>query len=724
MEQNKLPSTPVQGSPQEDNQPVRTISPETLAKLGNSLNSMFSRYKADRQAVEQKWLRNLRQYMGVYDPDIERQLSPKRSKAYPRITRVKCISVLSRIMNLMFPGNERNWELKASPSADMNPDDVMEAIQKLQEKNEAEGVDIPVNDELIQNAVNMLAAERAKALAEVIDDQLQEIGGDQTLDYVALNRKVLMSGVLYGVGILRGPFVRIIPTTKWDIDETGQAVPVETETYKPLYEFLPVWDFYPDMSSKNLMVDADGYFTRVVMTRAQLRKLGERPDFFKEQIKKCISMHQNGNYTPQSFETELRAMGTKANVNDSKQSGNGKYEIICWHGPVSGQQLREVGADVSDDRLADDIMAEVWMIEGKVIKADVNAWRQMGDDVRTAHVFMFDEDDTSPVGNGLPNVMRDSQMAVSAAARMLLDNAGVVAGPNLELNTDLLRADQDLSGTHAYKVWYREGTGPDAQYPAVRNVELNAHLPDLLQVIELFMRFADQETFVGPATGGDMERGPSEPMRTAAGASMIRGDAALPFKDIIRNFDTFTQSVILSLVKFNRKFNPGAAAAGDYNVLARGATSLIAKEVRGMQLDILAQSLSEEERLYVDDAKMVEARFAVRDMQDMLVSGDEVSRRKAARAQQQQQMQEMQEKQVHAEVRKVLSDAYKNIAQGQKNTANADATAVQSVIKLLEAGLNEEVKNEELIQKQAERTGEPAEGLRAANANPLGLVGG
>ena len=49
-----------------------------------------------------------------------------------------------------------------------------------------------------------------------------------------------------------------------------------------------------------------------------------------------------------------------------------------------------------------------------------------------------------------------------------------------------------------------------------------------------------------------MAQAPSEPMRTAAGASMLRGDAALPFKDIVRSFDTFAAITI-----------PPAIAAGE-----------------------------------------------------------------------------------------------------------------------------------------------------------------
>jgi hypothetical protein len=87
--------------------------------------------RSDRRQQELKFIRNLRQYLGLYDPEIEKSLDPNRSKAYPRITRVKCISMLSRIMNLMYPGNEDNWTLEASPSAEMDPQDVAAAVNEL-----------------------------------------------------------------------------------------------------------------------------------------------------------------------------------------------------------------------------------------------------------------------------------------------------------------------------------------------------------------------------------------------------------------------------------------------------------------------------------------------------------------------------------------------------------------------------------------------------------------
>lgn len=671
--------------------PVKIIKASELAQLGQNLDKLFGQYRADRTLSELRWLRNLRQYLGFYDPDIEKEIASDRSMAYPRITRVKCISVLSRLMSLMFPGNERNWSLEGGASSDIAIEDVQEALQAALKADTANGEQPPPPDApYVMAAVKTLVDRRAKELSVLIDDQLQELGGDQTIDYIALNRKVIQSGILYGLGVLRGPYVRKEKGVTWSVNPmSGMPEPKETELHKPMFEFMPIWDFYPDMSAKTL-TGMDGYFTRMVMSRSQVKALTKRKDFFKEIIDKYLERTPLGNYRPQTFETELRSMGLKASVNEQKQETS-KFEIIVWNGPVGGNFLQLAGVDVEPDKLSEEIDAEVWMIGGSVIKADINPWHKLGVDVKTIHTFLFDEDDTSVVGQGLPNVIRDSQMSVCAATRMLLDNASVTCGPNIEVNTDLIRFDTDVSSVRAYKIWYREGTGPEAQWPAVRNMPIDAHLGDLMQLIELFMKFADAETFVGPATGGDIEHAPSEPMRTAAGASMLRGDAALPFKDIVRNFDQFTQSVIYSLVHFNRKFNPDQAPAADYNVVARGATSLIAKEVRGMQIDQLAVSMTPEEKINVDMRKFTEARFAVRDLMDMLVPPEEAARRQAAQDKSMQESQAQQTELTAANVRKLLSDAFKNVAQGQKNSAAADATTVDAALAILEKGMENEI---------------------------------
>lgn len=648
------------------------LTQEDLAPIRDKYRPLFDTFSNDRFQAEQRWLRNLRQYLGVYDPEIERTLANGRSRAYPRITRVKCLSVLARLMNLMFPGNERNWALSPGPEPDVSQEDALQAVQTFLMRQQEAGVQTPPTEEDLRQAVVEMAEKKAARLSSVIDDYLQEMGGDQTQDYINVNRQVVASGILYGTGVLLGPFAREQTQTRWQFG--GQVPQRVTEIkYKPQFEFVSVWDFFPDMNAKNLTSE-DGYFVRRIMSRQQVRKLAERQGFFPEIIRNYLSNEgAKGDYKPRQIDTELRNMGVQSNVN-AQPKESGRYEVLTWYGPVEVKHLVLARADIdlTAVSLEDEVPGEVWMVGGRVVAVMPSPWHILDANVRTCHTFTFDEDDTSPLGNGLPAVIRDSQLSICAATRMLLDNCSVVCGPNLELNVDLLRPDQDLTSVHAYKFWYREGVGAESQQRAVQNVAIDSHISELMTVIRLFMEFADSESFVGPATGGDMSRGPSEPLRTAAGASMLRGDAALPFKDIVRNFDRFTQSVIQSLVWFARLLGQHPDADGDYNVIARGATSLIAKEIRGMQVDQLAATLTPGEIEHVDARKLVQRRFEVRDMADMLLSEAEVANNRAQQQQILQEQQELQAEHMRATIRAELANAFKDIAQGQKNVANTE----------------------------------------------------
>jgi uncharacterized tellurite resistance protein B-like protein len=405
-------------------------------------------------------------------------------------------------------------------------------------------------------------------------------------------------------------------------------------------------------------------------------------------IREILRNMPQGNYREKTFETELRVIGVQSNVNP--HTGN-KFEIVIWDGFINRDYVQAAGI-VLPNGLSDDLVeASVWTIGAEVIRCDLSPWVELEPNLRVQiyHHFVFEEDDSSILGNGLPNIIRDSQMSISASTRMLLDNASVVCGPNLELNLDLLEPGQDFKSVQPYKIWLRNGTGQEAGYPAVKNVEIDSHITDLTSVVKMFMEFADAETFINPATGGDMQQGPSEPFRTAAGASMLHGLAALPFKDTVRNFDTFTMSVISSVVLFNKHFNAQPQLKGDYRPVARGSSSLIAKEVRGMAYDNMAVTLQPEERPYVKWHHLLKERMAVRDMDvdrvivtDIEAKGIEEQQAQKA-AEQAADMKEL----MKAEVRKLLADATKSLTQSDKNTAASEVATYNTILAGLEQGV-------------------------------------
>ena len=681
------PATGVGVAPPSLEQEARAMDPNKLAALGQRLYSRFETYERERRIAEIKWMRNIRQYLGIHDPEIEQKMDPNRAKSYPRITRVKVVSMVSRLMNLLFPASDKNWTVDASPVPNLAPEDLNTVLQQLFDETQGE-----MSDQEIEEAVLRFAKDRAQNLETEIDDQLEELGGDRTVSYVSLCKQIIKCGVTYGIGVLKGPMARTQELRTWVKDPmTGQYTSQSYQVQRPQFEFVNIWDYYPDMTAKTFS-QMDGQFQRHVMSRHQVRKLADRPDFFGDVIKEYLNTHPDGNYKRRTYETELKSMGVALNTGD--QQGR-KYELIQWFGFVSGYDLIAAGVDVPEEMRNEEVEADVWMLGNIIVKADMNPWVELdtGYKVNMYHQFVFEEDETSITGNGLPNIMRDSQMGITAATMMLMDNASVVCGPNLELNTDLLRLDQDLRSISPYKIWYREGLGADANMPAIREIKMDSHIGELIQVINMFQQFADAETFVNPATGGDMQKGPSEPFRTATGASMLRGDAALPFKDVVRNFDLFTESVITSLVAFNQQFNPRQDIRGDFQVQAKGSTSLIAKEVRGTQLDQFVQTLTPEEAQYVETYELLKERAYSRDLTDnVIVTRAEADRIKQSQAEQQQKQSAQADEMARVQIRTGLADALKAVSQANKNQAAANAELATSTNELLgglESGVQE-----------------------------------
>lgn len=699
---------------------AQQVDHEVMRRLAATLMGRFRQYESDRRMAELKWEKNARQFLGIYDPEIDRAIDRTRSRAYPKLTRVKCVSMLSRMMNLLFQADDKNWTVAPTPVPNLDEADLQTVLSKLVETNPNP------TDEQVEQAIRDFAKVGATSMERTISDQLVELGGNRQMNYVALCRKVIASGIQYGCGIVKGPFVQQVNLRRWGKDAAGNLVPQPYVAYRPRFEFVSIWDYYPDMSAKNL-AQMDGQFERMVMSRHQVNQLRRRVDFMAKQIDRALRDMPSGNYVRRSHETELRDMGPSINATSQP---NGKYEVIVWEGFVNGADLRAAGANVPDKALQEDVHASVWMLGDYVIKAEMDPWAALAPDTDMPryHHFIFEEDESFILGNGLPAIMRDSQMGVCAATRMALDNGAVQRV--FEVNMQLLSPNQDIQSIQPDMVIHRDDDNPATlQYPAVRAIDIPIHLGELQGLVNMFQSFADQETFVGAATGGDMQKGPSEPFRTATGASMLRGDAALPFKDVVRNFDLFTESMIGTMLVFNQKLNPAASNRGDYQAVARGATSLIAKEVLGLQLDNLASTLTDEEKQYVDMKKLVRERVRVRDMDAAGIVYDdakceEIDAAKAAAAQQQSQQQEQM---MSAQIREILAGALKDLSQAGKNTANAEATSANVILGALDKGINPDIaaptKQENANGPAGQAAGAPTGAAAPASELGGGLVG-
>ncbi len=630
----------------------------TATALGTSLSNLFTRYEKDRSMWEERMLQNYRQYKGEYDPNVK--IDANRSKAYPKVTRVKCIATVARLMQMLFPVSEKNWSIGPSPIPNMSEQALTSALSGI--------TDPAATDEAVNTAIVSFAKARAARMEMEIDDQLKELGGTKELPYVSLCKKVIEGGTKSGMGILKGPLVREQDQTRWRRNAlTGQFEIYRVTTYRPYYEVTSAWNYYPDMAAKTF-ASMDGQFERHPMSRRQLLDLTKMPGFDSEQIKAFVKAHPTGNFRWRTFETQLRQMSVQERTMDAA----GKYEPLEYWGDALVGDLRTAGVEI-DPSVTDDqtVEAHVWMLEQYVIKAELSPYNPF---LRPYHHFVFEEDDASITGEGLPHVMRDSQLGISAAVRMIVDNAAVSAGPIFEVNRALLAADTDAKTIHAFKVFERDDEGPSASVHAVREIQVAAHVNELSVVLGMFREFADMETFITPAMNGDFTNSAKEPYRTAQGSSMLLGSASLPLRDIVRNYDAFTLSVMTSLYQWNMQFNDKEEIKGDYQITARGAASLMAKEVRAQSLDMFAATSTPAEAEYINSRALVTERAMVRDLpiEELLLSEDAVKAQRDAKAAQAERMSQLQRELIEAEIKQTVGSAVQKLAQAKKAGAAAD----------------------------------------------------
>ena len=659
---------------------VPALNEEGMKKLGASMRSLFEQHEKDRKAAEDRWLQNLRQFRGIYDPEVSKMIPEGFSRAYPKLTRWKVIGTVARLMQMLFPQTEKNYGVTASPIPDLPTDQLQQVLNELvAAKAQATGVDpkdVELTDEEIEKAIVARAKQRAERMEKKIDDDLKE------MEFITLARKVVFSAVLYNVGVLEGPFHRKVKSRTWKKDPNrGGYIAEEVDKYKPFLEFLPVWNWYPDLTAKTLDKQ-DMTFKRHVMIRQEVEALAHREDFLAPVIEDWLRLNKSGNYQERTWETDIRSEPKSDKANVSDHSGR-KYELISGRGGVSGHDLRACGVMVPDADVGRTFAADIWVIGSTVIKARL---APLGE-ARQFHEFVFEDDDLSLLGNGQCDTLRDSQLSICEATRAALDNAAVV-GPQVEVNTELLDPGENTT-IRKHKTWHRNGTGAEAQIPAVRNIVIDSHLSELVLLIKTFMEFADKESGLPPPSLGDVSGGGSEALRTQQNASMFLGAAALPIRDTVRNYDTFTISVVSSLVKWNRKFDPNPSRDGDFDIIARGSTSLIAKEVLAQSLDAFRVTISEDELPHVNSRALLEERAKARDIPiERILEDEDVAKQKiASAAQAQAQQVQDQQKLVEAQVNETLAKAFKAAAEARKADASISVDVFTALMEALTNGL-------------------------------------
>ena len=677
---------------------------DVMTSFGFRMRNQFSQNKAYRRPKELQWLEDLRAYKGLYDPDVV--IDENNSKVYPKIVRSKVNIVLSRLHEMLFPETDKNWEMEPTPEPRVDRDIVTQiAMSLVREDPEQPGVPIIPTEKELRLAIKKFVEEACGKMASVVDDQLIE------MDYPEETKKVLRSGLMYGTGIMKGPLVGKRTKRRWEPIAAGEFKEVAESEDIPDLRAIRLWDWYPDMTVTELE-NAEGSYERHVMTKHDLRQLIKRPDFYGDIITEFLRDHPNGDYVPLNWEVDLQVIEVEAGSGKQKYSSTAvtgaaqddnsrstnrqlgkKYEVLEYWGYVDGQDLSACGIEVPDVAL--EYAANVWVLGNRVIKANVfpGALDQY-------KLFYYEKDETSIFGEGLCRVMRGSALAIGAAARMVLDNASCCAGPQVEINWSLMTPDTDINSIYPRKIWFREGKGMDAQYPALRVYNIDSHIQELLTIVDAFKQFGDEETTLPTWMIGQMVNN-----ETAQATSGRMATITVSIKDVVKNFDTFTEKIMRDIYAWNMEFNPRKDIKGDFNVKARGVSSLVMKEIRMQALTQLTTTLTPEEWAYVPKREFLMEKFKAHDILITLLEEEEVAK-----------LQEAQQNSIQMQLAVELqkSEIAKNKAQSlslltKAKEHNVNAIKESQTPPEIPPGQDPRLQDAELAGKQTEIMGKQAE---------------
>jgi len=679
------------------------LNMEYAEMMGVTMRGKLDQFIADRAGLEQQWLKNLRQYRGLYDPEYLKLLANDKSRRYPRDTRTKVKAFVAKMMEMMFPASEDNWDLTISPIPSIQKKDLEAVIaaltaQEMLAAQQEQRPPQPISSDIIEKGVREFATIRMENMQTKIRDQF----ADKEMDYPNLCKRVLRSGAIYGAGVAMSPLVKTKTERIWEQQKNGSWDAKKVQQKRPYSEFVKIWDIYPDLSAWT-WEEQEGLFHRMVFTRHDFRMLSKRPGFIKDNIKQYLIDNQTGNYIKRSFEAGLDQMNYARETSTAIDGDKRKYEVFRWFGYRSAHDMEQLGYEIPEEDMDKDLLVDIWMIDNTLIKADLAPFGEKPSDVY--HAFIYSEDeDAGLTGIGMPEELRDSQMALCSSTRALDDNMAATAGPMLEVAVDLMKRNTDYNSIHSFKVFEREGDGPELQYPAVRAINTPSHIGDISKIIaETRQQFDAESNMPSWMTGNPEQLG--EAFRTSRNMSVLSGGANLLPKDNVRSFDRFTASVVNSYLMWNQEFDPDEETMGDFEVRPKGNISLMAKEVRGAALSQEMATMTEDERAIVKVREALIERWKARDLDlTLIMEPDEAEQAlgelRQARAMAQQIMN--QKEQVTAE---------KTQAETGKLTAETEQVQVETQEKMamIEPKVIEIMAKVDELQKKATATEDQAQ---------------
>ena len=681
-----------------------------------------------RVMIEQRWIEDLQQYHGIYPDHIRAKLDKKknRSSLFVNLTGPKTDAMSARLMDLIFPTDDRSWGIGPTPVPEMDQiqkegkdqhDKAKKTMSEVDDRLQMDGLSEPEKAELsamgqeaeaqlseAQIALDELAELKEKArrasdlMQEEIDDQLK------ASRYQAKCRDVIDDACKMGTGIMKGPVLTEKTNKRWQADEQGQHALTDVMEMRPGYERVDPWGFFPDPNARNIE-ECEDFFERHLLNAKQMRAMAKRPDMDEAAIAKVLDSGP-GDATPQGM-NQLFSL-----TKDDNHQIKDKYQVWEFTGPIDKEHfgtLVEAYQDVDALEVAEELDSlselhvKVWFCQGEVLKFAIHP---LESNESIYSVFNIKKSESSLFGYGIPYLARDPQASINAAWRMMMDNAAFAAGPQVVVNRNRIKPEHNRQGydLEAFKVWQAVDGAIDS--PAFETYQFDMNQPLLQGIIEMSRRDLDEMTSMPQIAQGEQGAGVT---KTAQGMAMLMNSANVNFRRVVKNWDDdMAVPNIRRIYDFNMQYSSKEEIKGDYEVDARGSSVLLVREMQSTNLMNYATMFADNPRWSAwikEDGLMREiAKVSMISTDSILKTRDEVEKDRAEAGKQQDPMAQVEMAKQELEMAKleVMRERIEaDIAIAEMETASrVEAAKLTYSAKMESVAANLNAKDEDLSIKQ------------------------
>lgn len=544
-----------------------------------------------KSQIEERWIRNLRQYYGKYTEATLKSLKgAARSQAFVKLTRHKTNGWAARLSDLLFPTDDRNWGIEPTPvpkliksaqeavaAAKAGVDQANAAPDPDQAAMIAEQADAWAQRALQTGAEIEEAKKRCNSMQEEIEDQLLEC------NYASEARRSIEDGCRIGTGIIKGPLTSQRLRREWRSTTAGFYELTTLPDPMPEYRWINPWHFFPDMSAATIE-EAEFTYERSLPTAKDLRRAALKFNFNKDAVRRLLKEGPNPLGTEIDHITSLRAItGEGEAIKDRylmwEYNGSLECNEVITLLRAAGMREQAEAIEEEDDWLKE-YRVIVYFCQNEVLKIAPEYPMDSGETLYS--VWNFEKGETSIFGIGIPEIMSDSQRAANGAWRMMMDNSGLSVGPQIVIDKDQVKPQDGSYSIKALKVWLKTGSAMSTpQNPPFQVFNIPNNQQQLAGIIEIAKEFADEETSMPLIAQG--EQGAAT--QTLGGMSMLFNSANVVFRRVVKSFDDqLTTPTLRRAYDWNMQHNPREDIKGDMQVNARGTSVLLVREIQSQNL--------------------------------------------------------------------------------------------------------------------------------------------